>query len=359
MLTKMEFPTLYAHAINGKIKQWDISVTTLDTIVVRVSHGYIDGKKTVAERTISAGKNIGKKNETSALQQAINEATSKWNGKKDDGFSEESDNISKVIRPMLAHDYSKHGNKIKFPCMVQPKLDGVRAYYDNGALYSRTGKEFGGLDHILNELKGSPLRFDGELYSHELTFQEIVGLVKKKQINTEKIYLYVYDIIAENMTFKDRHAKLIEFFASHPNIKNVKLLKTDDCDTVGSLKPLHDTYVADNYEGLIIRNIDGLYAINARSTNLQKFKEFLDDEFTVTGFADGEGVEAGLVLWVCETKDGKKFTVRPRGTHEDRAVLFSTGASYVGKLLTVRFQEYTNDGIPRFPIGIGIREDGL
>jgi len=30
---------------------------------------------------------------------------------------------------------------------------------------------------------------------------------------------------------------------------------------------------------------------------------------------------------------------------------------YLGQLLTVRFQEISKDGCPRFPVGIGIRHD--
>jgi len=73
-------------------------------------------------------------------------------------------------------------------------------------------------------------------------------------------------------------------------------------------------------------------------------------------FKEGEGQEAGCVLWVCQTKDGKPFNCRPRGTREDRMQLFQEGKNYVGKHLTVRFQELTTDGIPRFPVGIAFRD---
>jgi DNA ligase-1 len=48
--------------------------------------------------------------------------------------------------------------------------------------------------------------------------------------------------------------------------------------------------------------------------------------------------------------------VRPRGTHEERAVLLNNAGSYVAKKLTVRYQELTDDGIPRFPVGISFRD---
>jgi DNA ligase-1 len=138
--------------------------------------------------------------------------------------------------------------------------------------------------------------------------------------------------------------------------EHVERLPTEVCQTKDELKGFHDRYVADGKEGLIIRNSAGLYQLAARSKDLQKYKEFEDAEFTVVEFTDGVGSEKGLVIWVCETEDKKKFSVRPRGTHEERTELFDDAESYVGKKLTVRYQELTEDGIPRFPVGIAFRD---
>lgn len=102
---------------------------------------------------------------------------------------------------------------------------------------------------------------------------------------------------------------------------------------------------------MIIRNFEGKYDLKNRSKNLQKYKKFDDDEFKIIGFTEGTGIEDGLVIWICETKEGKTFQVRPKGTHEERRKLFKDAKKYTGKPLTVRFFGYTDDGIPRFPIG--------
>ena len=75
------FPELQGEAQTGKTKMWSIKVTERNTGsnivgVIETTHGYIDGKKQVNEKIITEGKNIGKKNETTPLQQAINEARS-------------------------------------------------------------------------------------------------------------------------------------------------------------------------------------------------------------------------------------------------------------------------------------------
>jgi DNA ligase-1 len=98
----------------------------------------------------------------------------------------------------------------------------------------------------------------------------------------------------------------------------------------------------------------GLYS-NARSVHLQKYKEFFDEDCVIVGFKEGDGLEKGCVIWICEI-DGKEFACRPRGTREDRQGLFESGDNYIGKMLTVRYQEKTDDGLLRFPVGIAIRD---
>jgi DNA ligase-1 len=368
-VAKMALPTLYAKSKTGKDQVWNIEVIGN---VIRTSYGYKDGAITVNEKTVDKGKNIGKKNETTPEQQATAEARSLWDKKKTTGYAEsmeasvvpqmgkqEMEHHGKIL-PMLAHEHGKRGKDIVFPCFVQAKLDGVRCIYNNGVLTSRMGKEFTALDHITGALAGCKLVLDGELYSDTLTFQQFVGLVRKTKHNeAEKKLLvqvkyWIYDCV-NSQPFEGRLETLRQFFSTrHDDI--VKLLPTEEAKTKEDLKRFHDKYVAEGAEGLIIRNKAGLYQLAARSADLQKYKEFKDDEFEVTGFTEGEGLDKGLVIWICKTKEGRTFNVRPRGTHAERAEFFKNGQTYVGKMLTVRFQELTGDGIPRFPVGIAFRD---
>jgi ATP-dependent DNA ligase len=379
------FPELQGEATTGKTKMWSIRVTERDGCgVIETTHGYVDGKKQVNEKIIAEGKNIGKKNETTPLQQAISEARSSWVKKKESGYSavgvtdggDDDDesvesggagNRSKGIdedapSPMLAHDYNKRGKSIKFPCFVQRKYDGTRCVGMPGkGLFSRNKKRYPHLDHIVAEINKLPptIVLDGELYSDTLTFQEIVGLVKRETLkkgDEEKqlqIKFHIYDII-NGMTYEERYANLQMLFKRH-KFKYLELVRTDQCESEEKMKEMHAQYVAEGYEGIMLRNKSGLYK-NARSADLQKYKEFFDDEYEVVGYKEGEGVEEGCVLWVCKTPEGKTFNCRPRGTREDRAEMYLNGDKYVGKKLTVRFQELTDDKVPRFPVGIAFRD---
>ena len=402
------FPTLYGKASTGKIKMWSIKVEDQKDAshpkgsvgAITTTHGYLGGKLQENTRLVTVGKNLGKKNETTPVQQAVNEAQSDWKkkteaggmtekkpeeeaaagaGKAAAGDSDKESVKSKpsaeknakaaaaaggVPHPMLAHDYNKRGKDIKFPCYAQRKLDGVRCLAISGkGLFSRTGKAFPHMDHIraeMNSLPNGGTILDGELYSDTLNFQEIVGLVKKETLKPAdapkmtQIYLCVYDTVQDG-TNEQRNNWLNDLFKTH-KFKALKLLPTDVANNLDDVKRLHAEYVADGYEGLILRNKAGLYKVGHRSADLQKYKEFKDDEYKIVGFKEGDGIEKGCVIWVCETKDKKPFSVRPRGTHEQRAEAFKTASKAVGKKLTVRFQELTEDGIPRFPVGLAIRD---
>ena len=392
------FPILFGEASTGKPKQWSVTVEGRGGKgVLIVSHGYVGGKIVPHEKVIEVGKNLGKKNATTPLTQAIAEAQALVKKKMDAGYSETATPVAEagagagttapatattvsggageeaptapvagteIPRPMLAQDNNKRGKNMKYPCLAQRKLDGTRCVAKQGVgLFSRNGKPVSKhLTHIIAEVNTLPPGdvLDGELYSDDLTFQQIVGLVKKKTLkgedaeNMKKIYLCVYDTIRPG-TNVERNAYLASLFASR-TFTSLRLLETVTCASAADVKTLHDAYVAEGYEGLILRNRDGLYAVGHRSVDLQKYKEFEDTEYPVVGFRDGEGDEKGCVLWECRLPSGKTFWVRPRGTREDRNEAFLAGSTYVGKQLTVRYQELTTDGVPRFPVGIAFRD---
>lgn len=378
----MDFPTLYGEASTGKAKIWSICVREKDKLgEITVEHGYVDGKKQVNTKIIDSGKNIGKKNETTALQQAMSEARATWQKKKDAGYAEavggagSTSEVSGVAAsrakattddvplPMLALDFNKRGGSIKFPCYVQRKFDGTRCVAVPGSgLFSRNRKKYPHMGHILEEIKSLPasLILDGELFSKQLTFQDIVGLVKRETLKPGdaekqlKIELHVYDIISD-APYEDRKGRLEALFARF-KFKYLKMVATEVCEKKEDLKALHDKYVGEGFEGIMLRNKAGLYKVGQRSSDLQKYKEFEDEEYEITGFSSGTGVEEGCVIWECKTKAGQKFMCRPRGTREERMELCASGEAYIGKMLNVRFQELSNDGLPRFPVGIGIRD---
>jgi len=374
------FPTLYEQSTTGKTKHWSIEVsqTGKSEATILVKYGAGDSKVKLSKKVITQGKNIGRSNETTPYEQALSEAEATWKKKKDKGYVEDISNLQdEVLLPMLAHTFQKRGHDIVYPCYAQPKLDGVRCLakkIDDKTIkyYSRMGKEFTTLEHLTEDLlaiMSTGQVFDGEIYSHDHTFQEMIRLVKKEREGVNFLRYCVFDIVDTIKTFEDRFVKdLYEKFdyvqsvgsrvvviCKNPS-KNILVVATETVDSDDDIKFLHSKMIDLGFEGLILRNADGKYQLKSRSKDLQKYKEFQDEEFEIVGGQPSTGTEAGCVIFTVKNKKGQQFAVRPRGSFELRKQWMDSLDSLIGKKLTVRYQELTDDGIPRFPVGIGIRD---
>jgi DNA ligase-1 len=348
-------PPLFKKDKKGGTRVWKITVTGN---LIEIEHGLENGEKIKTSEPIMSGKNIGRKNETSPEQQANLEAKSRWKKKKDTGYSETLDSKAPSFMPMLAHDFKKHKNKMKFPVNVQPKLDGYRMVYDSASckMFTRTGKEYTILEgtKLHSELKSiKGLVLDGELYCHSDFQFESYGVLRKKKLTKndltliDKIKYHIYDTISPG-SFTERFGKLQKVIK---NFKHLELVKTVSCNDEECINKINKEFVEQNYEGSMIRNPKSLY-VSSRSHDLLKNKLFDDAEFKVIGFEkeiDTKGDGASPVVWVCESSGGKTFKVASKGTREERTKLYENGRKYTGKMLTVQFFGLTADGIPRFP----------
>ncbi len=362
----IEFPEMYALAKTGSIRTYKISIKD------HGDHATLTTQKRVTQKGVWtqddyeywSGVNIGKSNETTYLEQAINNANSIISKLRDAGFTEElptgkfNTDANGNIKPMLAKGFNeKH---IKFPCLVQPKYDGVRCTISEGAngidIISRLGKPYK-IPHLekwaLEHRTLLPL--DGELYNHqELTFQEIVSAVKKLSDLTDSIRYVVYDRPIPDVSNKYRWERLIQDF------KGVKdapayLSDYDICDNMEEVWACHKKYTSQGYEGAIIRNMDGTYEFGFRSNNLIKLKVFEDKEFEIVGVEEATGRDAGTAIFVCKCEGGI-FNVKPQGSRELRTEYFRKAKNLIGKRVTVQYQGLSDDGIPRFPSAIAIRD---
>lgn len=364
---------LYKRDSKGKIRQWRGFVDSApnNRFIMGVETGLLDGNKTTNRPRIYWQGKQGR----DAKGQAMFELESKVSKKRDEGYfdtiQEAKDTL--VILPMLALDFNKRSHNIDYPAIGQRKFDGVRSMASINAdgsvsLKSRKGKEFPHMNHLRQQvagLKGIPdgAFLDGELYSDTLTFQEVVGLVRRESLKAgdedklKQISYRLYDMLDpnnRNAGFQDRYDALKKILGSNPP-QNLILTKNFEINDKADVKPLHDQFVNEGYEGIMIRNKKGEYGINKRSKNLQKFKEFFDQEFQIVGYEEGNGNAKGTVIWICMTENGDLFSAQPKGTVAERAEYFQNGDDYIGATLTVRYFEMTDDGIPRFPKGVAIR----
>jgi len=353
---------------------------------VRVLHVYTKGSDVVknsgvhgSENMVShihtcKGKNIGKSNETTPEQQAVLEAKSKIETKMTTGYFETVDEAknSEVILPMLAKPYAdKAINWSEGEVHIQPKLDGMRclAFVSKGKvqLLSRKGKEIITMDHIVSDLNkitdDKSYILDGELYAHGKTFQENMKLIKKKRTESITVRFIIYDIVDTNSSYTDRLENLSQILKRHV-YDHCRLISTSKIKSSEFIKDWHNNYVNLGYEGAIIRHSDKGYEVNKRSSSLLKYKDFIDMTYKVVDIVPSDKNPKQGVVHCAElsTNGGKHLSTITFGcgmkfSQADREDILKNKEDYIGKNAEVRFFEYTDDGLPRFPVCVGFRLD--
>jgi DNA ligase-1 len=361
-MTRKDFPTLFKFASSGAVQRWDICAIGEDGgAFIEVSHGQ-DGGAIQTTTTRVQGKNIGKRNETSPFEQACLEAESKWKKQIDKGYALTPTERA-ATAPMLAHPYEDNKSRVTFPCYFQPKLDGVRAVAEKQGgkvtLWSRLGKEYTAVPHVnkvLEDIMTDGQILDGELYAHKVPFQTLISWVKKNQPDSKRIQYNVYDMVSPK-PFKDRFADFCAIVGKNGQgvvrtVHTAILWKADDIET-----KLIEA-IERGYEGIMIRTGDCTYQSGQRSRELLKVKEFKDEEFEIIGAEEGQGKCEGQATFICKTKQGAIFKCRSRGEDSLREHYWKERDKYVGKMLTVRFFEWTTGAnpVPRFPVGIAVRD---
>ena len=261
---------------------------------------------------------------------------------------------------MLAHKYKERKHKVVFPCYVQPKLNGYRMLKepDGKTAWTRGGKPHVEecIEHLMWKSPGTMP--DGELILPDMPLLQVTARAAKKfrEGVSETLMYMVYDIVESFMPFNVRYAHLERLKASFP--KNVKLVTTIEVKDEEELFKAHARFILQGYEGTIVRSGEDGYNIGHRSNSLLKLKDFQDAEFQVVAVRDGKGSFKGKAVFTCKTNDGYEFDVAPEGTMEHRAELYKTRKDHIGKWLTVRYQDLSEDGAPQFPIGVELRDEG-
>lgn len=373
----IEFPTLYKKTSTGAIQYWTIRVHAVNVGgEIETEYGQLNtDKPQVTHDTISEGKNTGKKNATTALQQAEAEAQAKYEKQLKKGYvttidDATNDKVDDLIEggvvPMLAHKFAEQAHKIKYPAFVQPKLDGIRciAIVKDGVatLWSRTRKPITSCPHIVQELEAAfetqDIILDGELYNHEMKsdFEKIVSLVRQKEPGEghEIVQYHIYDTISDE-SFKNRNTQLKMLFDVF-EFYSLVLVPTEVAKNEADVLVDFEKYVKAGYEGAMLRNVESNYS-QRRSMDLQKMKPFIDDDFLITGVTKGRGKMAGLAIFSCAAKNGNPFEVKLKGELESLRKYMQDESLWKGKKLTVRYFGLTNkEKVPRFPVGIAVRD---
>ena len=355
------YPILFSSK-NNKKRFWHIQIfKKLNDIFIIKSYGLINGKITKTNP-----KKINNSSMKNKLSLAITQADFLWKKKKDSGFYEENNknktNINKFISPMRAHKLNNHSGKIKYPCLVQKKLDGFRCLANKNNnevyLYSKNMKKFLFLNHIKNEINiinnlNQNIYLDGELYNKKLSLSEISSIVMLKKydkINLKKmnkIYFFIFDMFdLKNMELKfDERFSILKNIFKNNKFKYLKLVNTIQANNLSKIEFLNNKFIQQGFEGIIVRNKNGLYKLNSKSYDVLRTKEFKKDYFQIIDAKSGTGTQQNAVIWICKCKNlNKTFSVIPIGTISNRINIYKKYLNdknkFLNKIALIKYLDF-------------------
>lgn len=369
--------------------------------VIQRSYGQVYGKTTMSPEIV-VDKTKQKRNWKEQYTLQFNSEVKKF---KDKGYIEvekhpneysetELDNLFGsittnqygVIKPMLAKQESKVTNRKIFDkeWIGSRKINGVRCllYFDGEVrTASRGGENYDcSTEHIRKHPiiirlfeKNPSIILDGELYKHGKSLQQISGAARmeKNAYDCDWLEYYVYDLIKIDkldMKAKDR-IRALQLLGGSMNLGfdpykewkegelQVQLVPQVKVSGWDKMKALHDQYVSEGFEGLVIRDPSKPYKPNGRTNDMIKIKQYLDDTFKVVDFQLGlRGSED--MCFICEMEDGRTFKAMPLG---DRSVkdeyVKNFDTKYKNHLGDCKYFEYSDEGIPCQPKFLAFRFD--
>ena len=277
-------------------------------------------------------------------------------------------------KPMLAYPVSKKPIDYSKPVFIQPKLDGVRCLIQLNkskicgcdatevVAYSRTGKEWKNIEHILIDLmpfftENPNIVLDGELYNHDFKddFEQIISMVRKTKPTDEarvkshdNVQFHCYDIVNKKMKFSTRSTWIKNNLPTSYCVKHIWTTYTSDEQ---HSKEINTRNLLWGYEGSIVR-LDDPYQCK-RSHSLRKFKDFKDSEANIVGYEEGKGKRIGtLGKFVMQDDDGNQFGCPPGKGHnyKDLANILANIHEYMGQRATFTYFERTKAGSYRHPL---------
>ena len=274
---------------------------------------------------------------------------------------------SGFLKPMLAKDSNKCQTSIlNKRLFCSRKLNGVRAMIlcSNGEIHaiSRGGKEYIASTTLIRKeledfFKENPtIILDGELYNHGHHLQELSGIARLQEWEDRCNILeyWIYDIADSTKTFEERLEILKELQDTFEDNPKIKILEHVETNSFKEIQDLHNRWVSEGYEGLVARKPTSTYQFGKRGSDMIKVKEYMEEEFEIIDYKDGLREED--FCFILETKDHLSFAAKPIGDRKLKEQYLKNIDNIIGKKGTVKFFEWSKDGVPQQPIFQVVRD---
>ncbi len=392
---KKELPPLYIRGENpGEFRTYLIEAYDhfgMGGASIKIQYGRLGGKLVKKITEDIQGKNIGKSNVSTPFKQALSEAEAKWVKKIKSGYSSlesiyveeqnkncyihnnhEYETLELVLevalpkaktggqiglpKPMLAKKhFTKTGKflNIKFPRIGQAKYNGQRCLATHDILMSRTEEVHDKhLNFILSDVKklpksikydgnDYPLILDGELYIRGLPVNEINSAVKKANLNTHNLRLYVFDLVIPEIPQLERLKILKNLLKDVPEIQFLIRAPYFPVYSWEEAIKVMDNFIAKGYEGLILRSTNGEYQFGKRPNDLIKVKKKEKAYFQILDVSDTIKNPGMPIFTLRNDLNSNVFQCNSSGTKEEREAMFNKRINLIGKYALIEFYERT------------------
>lgn len=301
------------------------------------------------------------------VEEQMGEGVSDSNGFKKHMLAKQADKVATSVFDKLKYWYASR------------KIDGVRCsfYYKDGEVRtaSRGGEHY---DYSTTFLRENPkliqffenhpnIVLDGELYKHGKSLQQISGAARLEKTTAGMDWLeyYIYDVMDSTKMFEERLEVLHDIESElslgfNPNKEweegELRFQMVPQEKVVGwtNIQKLHDKYVSEGFEGVVIRDPSKVYNFGGRTNAMIKVKMYKDAEFEIVGYE--EGLRPEDMVFVCQTELGARFEAKPMGPRELKYEYLDRMDEIIGKMATVKYFYLSDEGVPLQPVLKCIRD---
>lgn len=271
-------------------------------------------------------------------------------------------------------------DKVEFPCLVSPKLDGIRVLGIDGKAMSRTMKEIP--NRFIQSVFATGVfdGLDGEIIVGPANASDVYRVTNSAVMSRDgapDFTFHIFDVWNAGGEFEDRLS--VANNQIYPRIVHVPHVTVFD---MAGLLAWEQTWLEQGYEGLMGRSPTAPYK-QGRATMkegyLWKLKRFSDAEYAVVGFEElmhndneatidalghtkrsshMENKRGGSVLGalVLQHPEAGEFRCGTGFTAEQRAEIWDNRDRYLGALAKVKHFEIGVKDLPRFPVFLGWRD---
>lgn len=267
---------------------------------------------------------------------------------------------------------------------LSQKLNGVRGTYFEGKLISRQGKEFTGLEHILEDIRqlipnsdewvvdGELIRKNVEHISDNENFRLTTGILSQEDGDKRQIQLVIFDILPKaeflrgesQLRYRDRLEQLkdLEQRIQRRNLSNLRIVDVlYTGNDMSMISKCLDRMVAEGKEGLML-NRNCKY-FTRRHNGILKVKQFYTVDLEIVDLEEGTGRLSGTLGAFVVRYKNNYLRVGSGMADDQRKKFWNDGLNLIGRVIEVKYKDESYDhrtGLRslQFPTFVQLRELG-